>query len=111
MTRLLLFIVGCAGAQAVAGSVVVPVVAKPVFPVMGEPPAGCLSRTEGSSSVGECASDSQCAAGGCSHEVCVTATLAPELVTTCDVLACFAELDVCGCHAGVCSWTLKGSAK
>ncbi len=100
-------VVACAAVS--AAPVVEPAPARPVFPVLGEPPEGCLARTEGSSAAGECSKDAECAAAGCSHEVCVTAERAPTLVTTCEVLPCFKDLDVCGCHAGVCSWTLKGS--
>ena len=67
----------------------------------------CRVRVEGRESAGECATDADCAAVGCSGEVCVSKTMAAGLATTCEVLPCFAVLDTCGCSAGVCSWALK----
>ncbi|GDX81573.1 hypothetical protein LBMAG42_33840 [Deltaproteobacteria bacterium] len=67
----------------------------------------CRQRVEGTSTDGECKSDADCARAGCSQEVCVSATVAPTLNTTCEKLPCFAELDTCGCVSGTCSWTWK----
>ncbi len=67
----------------------------------------CRQRVEGTSTDGECKVDADCARAGCSQEVCVTATVAPTLNTTCEKLPCFAELDTCGCVSGTCSWTWK----
>ena len=66
----------------------------------------CRARVEEPQVVGECASDADCASTGCSQEMCVAAKAADGLLATCEILPCFATLDTCGCHAGVCSWTL-----
>ena len=72
----------------------------------------CKTRVEGASVAGECQSDADCAAVGCSSEVCVsTVTAASGLNTTCEVLPCFSILDSCGCVEGICSWALKESTK
>lgn len=68
--------------------------------------AECRDRVEGREKDGECATDADCAKAGCSSEVCVTATLAPEVMTTCEARPCFAVLDTCGCVEGRCSWSL-----
>lgn len=70
----------------------------------------CHDRVEGQQAPGECASDADCARAGCSQEVCVPRAAAGDVMTTCEVLPCFAVLDACGCHEGVCSWTVKASA-
>ena len=67
----------------------------------------CKQRVEGAEAAGECKVDADCARAGCSKEVCVTATLAPTVNTMCDTQPCFAVLDTCGCHEGLCSWTIK----
>lgn len=83
---------------------------------VGRPPApasldaGCLERVEGRQSQGECATDADCARAGCSAEVCVPSAVAADVITTCEVLPCFAALDACGCHDGTCAWTLKTGA-
>ena len=35
------------------------------------------------------------------------AAAAADIITTCERLPCFQRLDTCGCHEGVCSWTVK----
>lgn len=67
----------------------------------------CKDRVEGVQTAGECTTDADCAKVGCSQEVCVPAKLAGEVMTTCEVLPCFKALDTCGCHEGMCSWTLR----
>lgn len=67
----------------------------------------CRSRVEGRESAGECETDADCMATGCSGEVCVTKEMAAGMATTCEILPCFAALDTCGCVQGVCSWALK----
>ena len=71
----------------------------------------CHDRVEGKSSPGECKSDADCAAAGCSGEVCVTALSAPDIITTCEILACFAVLSHCGCTEGLCQWALAADAR
>ena len=66
----------------------------------------CRTRVEGREKDGECQSDDDCGRAGCSSEVCVTTSLAAEVMTTCEVLPCFAVLDTCGCVEGRCSWSL-----
>ncbi len=72
--------------------------------------AGCRDRVEGPTLPKECASDADCVASGCSGEVCVARTVAPTVMTTCEILPCFAVLDACGCQEGACVWTLKDAA-
>lgn len=67
----------------------------------------CEERVEGASTPGECSSDSGCSKAGCSQEVCVPTKAVAEIMTTCERLPCFQTLDTCGCHAGLCTWTLK----
>ncbi|MCB9758691.1 MAG: eight-cysteine-cluster domain-containing protein [Alphaproteobacteria bacterium] len=67
----------------------------------------CKARVEGPEADGECTTDADCTATGCSGEVCVPSKVAAELMTTCEVRPCFAVLDACGCHAGRCSWSIK----
>ena len=69
----------------------------------------CRSRVEGRESAGECETDADCMATGCSGEVCLTKEMAQGLATTCEMLPCFEVLDTCGCVEGVCSWSLKDS--
>lgn len=120
---LLAFLLGCAGVHGSAETASAPVVATPtaeerVVPVelaATEPSAtslyeGCRARVEGLEAAGECVTDADCARTGCSGEVCVAAATAGEVVTTCEVLPCFAALDACGCHEGVCGWSLKAPA-
>lgn len=93
-------------------------VAVAVAPALGTPAGGgaltaeqlygaCEARVEGSSAPGECHTDSDCARAGCSQEVCVPARLVADVQSTCERLPCFATLDTCGCHEGICTWTLK----
>lgn len=93
-------------------------VAVAVAPALGTPAGGgaltaeqlygaCEARVEGSSAPGECHTDSDCARAGCSQEVCVPARLVADVQSTCERLPCFTTLDTCGCHEGICSWTLK----
>ena len=69
----------------------------------------CRGRVEGRESPGECDTDADCTATGCSGEVCVTQEAAAGMMTTCEMLKCFEALDTCGCVEGVCSWSLKDS--
>jgi len=66
----------------------------------------CRTRVEGREKDGECQNDDDCSRAGCSGEVCVTTSLAAEVMTTCEVRPCFAVLDTCGCVEGRCSWSL-----
>lgn len=75
-----------------------------------EPGALCKERVEGASTPGECATAADCARAGCSQEVCVPATAAGDVMTTCEILPCFQMLDTCGCHEGVCAWTFREPA-
>jgi eight-cysteine-cluster-containing protein len=68
--------------------------------------ARCRDRVEGPEAEGECVTDADCARTGCSSEVCTTVALAPEIMTTCEVLPCFGALQACGCHEGRCTWTI-----
>jgi len=55
---------------------------------------------------GECNSDSDCATGGCSGEVCVPKNESSKIVTPCVYkpwYGCFA-LTTCGCVGGRCTW-------
>lgn len=67
----------------------------------------CRDRVEGIQIAGECTTDADCARAGCSQEVCVPARQVGDVMTTCEILPCFNALDACGCHEGMCSWTLK----
>ena len=118
---LLLFVLGCAknAPPATDG-----VAALPPPMVLGEagpngdptflPPGAddaaleaCRQRVEGASTAGECKTDADCARAGCSQEVCVTRLAAATLNTTCEKLACFTQLDRCGCVSGICSWSWR----
>ncbi len=68
--------------------------------------ARCRDRVEGPEREGECTTDAECATAGCSSEVCLPAVRVPEIMTTCEVLPCFAVLGACGCREGRCTWTL-----
>lgn len=70
----------------------------------------CEARVEGSSTPGECHTDADCSRAGCSQEVCVPTREAAEVMSTCERLPCFNTLDTCGCHEGLCTWTLKEAA-
>ena len=66
----------------------------------------CRERVEGPEAAGECTTDADCVAVGCSQEMCV-ATTQSGLVSTCERLPCFSVLDACGCVEGLCSWSVK----
>lgn len=68
--------------------------------------ASCEERLEGPEADGECSSDADCMATGCSSEVCTTKASAGDLMTTCEVLPCFSAVDSCGCVEGRCRWSL-----
>lgn len=116
MNALLLLLLACGGTRPGAApppedapSVVVTV--PPAARGASKTPAGdCTQRVEGREQDGECVTDADCARAGCSQEVCVPAKAAGEVVTTCEILPCFATLDSCGCHEGRCSWTYKEPA-
>ncbi|MCB9779125.1 MAG: hypothetical protein H6742_11225 [Alphaproteobacteria bacterium] len=72
--------------------------------------AGCRERVEQPEADGECSADADCAATGCSGERCVAASVAGDLMSTCEVQPCFQVLDHCGCVEGRCSWSLKDAA-
>ncbi len=76
-------------------------------PVPAQAYAACRDRLELPEVAGECTTDADCSKAGCSQEVCVAAATAPDVMTTCEILPCFAALDTCGCQEGMCSWTLK----
>jgi eight-cysteine-cluster-containing protein len=76
-------------------------------PTPAEVYASCRARVEGEETPGECATDADCSPAGCSQEVCGPARSAGSVTTTCEILPCFSVLDTCGCHAGVCTWTIK----
>ncbi len=83
----------------------------PELPVDGPTPQmlydQCRDRLEGPEVDGECSADADCDRAGCSGEVCVPVSKKAEIMTTCEILPCFAAKDVCGCHEGRCTWTLK----
>ncbi len=66
----------------------------------------CRDRVEGREAEGECVSDADCTATGCSGEVCVTKASAAGMMTTCEILPCFDVLEACGCVEGRCTWSL-----
>lgn len=105
-----------APSEAIGDGVADPVAADETEPVLGDPVAGktpadlyaeCEARVEGQQQAGECTTDADCSRAGCSQEVCVTSAAAADVMTTCEIKPCFQVLDSCGCHDGVCSWTLK----
>jgi len=55
---------------------------------------------------GECTSDSECATGGCSGEVCAPKDEAGKIVTPCIYKAWYKCLSLtsCGCLNGTCTW-------
>ena len=71
----------------------------------------CEARVEGPSTPGECTQDSDCAKAGCSTEVCVPAKKVGDIITTCEIQACFSVLSSCGCKDGMCSWTVAANAR
>jgi eight-cysteine-cluster-containing protein len=76
-----------------------------------ESDGGLLSRIEGPSTPGECASDADCATAGCAGEVCVAGARASGVITTCEVLPVFSDLKACGCHGGECTWVREAGAR
>jgi len=111
-TFALLLLVGCSGAASPSPTPVA------TAPAVGTAAGGgaltasqlygaCEARVEGSSTPGECHTDTDCARAGCSQEVCVPAREVAEVMSTCERLPCFNTLDACGCHDGLCTWTLK----
>jgi eight-cysteine-cluster-containing protein len=89
-----------------------PLPVAPVAPVAAaETPAelyaSCKDRMENPQAAGECKADADCAKAGCSMEVCTTAAQSKEINTICDSKPCFKVVDACGCHDGMCTWTLK----
>lgn len=71
----------------------------------------CHDRVEGKSTPGECKTDTDCATAGCSSEMCVTAVAAKDIITTCEMQACFAVLSQCGCVEGLCQWSVAPNAR
>lgn len=67
----------------------------------------CRDRMESPEEAGECKVDADCAHAGCNQEVCTTVAKSKEWSTACDQQPCFQVADVCGCHDGKCTWTLK----
>lgn len=68
--------------------------------------AQCRERVEGPEADGECSTDADCRAGGCSGEVCATVASMEGMMGTCEVLPCFSVLKECGCREGRCSWSV-----
>ena len=82
-------------------------------PVIADPQAlyeACRERVEGPEKAGECETDADCVAVGCSHEMCVAAASARGLASGCEIQPCFQVLESCGCQEGVCRWTVSESA-
>ena len=73
--------------------------------------AGCEKAEEAADSGlspedAECATDADCAAAGCSGQLCVKAEDAQGIITTCEFreeYSCLRETS-CGCIQGKCSW-------
>jgi len=90
-----------------------PLILKPLEDFVPDNPAllyaECGERIEGHGETpGECESDGDCVAAGCSREVCVPLSMANETYTTCETRLCFMAVDRCGCtEEGLCRWTLK----
>ena len=54
----------------------------------------------------QCAIDNDCAAAGCSGQICTTSRAAPGIITTCEwreEYDCL-RLTSCGCVNGTCAW-------
>ncbi|NCG17476.1 MAG: hypothetical protein GWP91_00475 [Rhodobacterales bacterium] len=85
----------------------VPIDAKTEIPSPQELYDSCEERVEGRQKEGECTVDADCKAAGCGSEVCTTVANAAEVMTTCEGKICFKILDTCGCHEGMCTWTIK----
>jgi len=73
--------------------------------------AQCRERVEGPEADGECSADADCAAGGCSGEICAPAHALDGVMGSCEVLPCFSVLDRCGCVEGRCAWSVKADAR
>lgn len=69
--------------------------------------SACRDRVEEPEADGECSSDDDCMATGCSREMCVTTAAAEGIMSTCEDRRCFDVLDACGCVEGRCTWSLK----
>lgn len=68
----------------------------------------CKERVESRNQApGECKADADCKTAGCGAETCTTAADAANIMSTCEDKLCFKVLDTCGCHEGMCTWTLK----
>ncbi|MFH0884621.1 MAG: eight-cysteine-cluster domain-containing protein [Candidatus Micrarchaeota archaeon] len=68
----------------------------------GTPPSGFCGRSTNST----CSKDSDCISGGCSNQVCQSAT-EPPVITTCEYTECYDAQKYgvsCGCVQGKCSW-------
>ncbi len=61
---------------------------------------------EAKTSPDECAGDADCAAAGCSGQLCVKADGADNVITTCEYRAEYdcLKLTSCGCNEGRCAW-------
>jgi len=79
----------------------------PAAPTPASLYAACRDRVEQPETEGECKADGDCAAAGCSQEICTTAAAAKDVTSTCEVRECFQVLDHCGCVQGKCTWSLK----
>ncbi len=71
--------------------------------------AACRDRVEQPEADGECTTDQDCAPAGCSGEICTTKAAGAEVMSTCEIRACYAVLDTCGCVEGRCAWSLVAS--
>ncbi len=72
--------------------------------------AQCKERVEGPQAAGECKTDADCTTGGCSSEICATPAALEGMMSTCEIQPCFAVLDSCGCHDGMCTWTVAAAS-
>jgi eight-cysteine-cluster-containing protein len=60
----------------------------------------------GTSTNGTCSTDADCVSGGCSGQVCQSAS-EPPVITTCEYTECYDAQRYgvgCGCHDGKCRW-------
>jgi len=67
---------------------------------------GDCGLPKGNLTYSECVKDSDCAKAGCSGQLCVKASEAKTIVTTCewkDEYACY-QSGKCGCVEGKCDW-------
>lgn len=111
----LLLALGCARREVPSDPPPASTEVAPVEATAGDPPplsdpetlyTQCRERVESPEADGECASDADCVAAGCSGEVCLPKTAAEGLMTSCEVRLCYSVLQSCGCRAGRCAWTL-----